>query len=315
MKILWKSSLSGLADRLLDLYLLATISKISGSKLCVLWQENTNVTEFQAAVWPTSRKLDWKPEIFLQYIELPKFISFVNESDWSAAKANEYYEFSHYLGGIHSPESFYAQYEYELKEHLGVTITNDDFVKQFYQLIHQIKPTRQLNELLGSMQIPDIGVHLRRTDKVVLNPDVGQIHTSELSFLNAITRIYLNSILKMSRHQQICLYFCSDDPLVRVRWEKLYCEDKNLKIIKLPPMLKDYETTYFDLFMLSRCKSIVMSQRHSNFSLFASLINRSKLVYFYKNNPMNVAGHFKNMKLFTLSLLQKIHLKLKLIRH
>lgn len=312
MKILWKSSLSGLSDRLLDLFLVATISKISGRELYVLWQENQHITDFQLSVWPKSRLLDWKPEIFLQYFQLPKFITFVNQVEWDDINTTNEYEFSHYLGGVYSPQSFFNTYGNEFKEKLGLNITNADFMREFYKMMRQFKPTTQFSDLLEATPIPDFGIHLRRTDKVVADPDAGQIHEKELIFLNSITKIYLNSIIKINGDKNLSIYFCSDDPLERAKWEELYSNHSHLTIIKPPCFLKDYELNYFDLLMLSRCKTIVLSQRHSNFSLFASLINQTRLIFFYKNNPMNKEGHFKNMKLFTPNLFQKISLRFKL---
>jgi hypothetical protein len=224
------------------------------------------------------------------------------------------YECSHYLGGIHYPQSFFNIYRNEFEEKLGINITKADFVREFYNMMRQFKPTTQFGDLLEVMPIPDFGIHLRRTDKVVTIPDAGQIHEKELNFLNTLTKIYLNSIIKKSNDKNLSIYFCSDDPLEKAKWENLYSKNTNLVIIKPPSLLKDYELNYFDLLMLSRCKTIVLSQRHSNFSLFASLINQTRLIFFYKNNPMNKEGHFKNMKLFTPNLFQKISLRLKLFK-
>jgi len=38
--------------------------------------------------------------------------------------------------------------------------------------------------------------------------------------------------------------------------------------------------------MLSQSKKIIMSQKHSNFSIFSSLIRETELIYFYKDNNL-----------------------------
>ena len=62
--------------------------------------------------------------------------------------------------------------------------------------------------------------------------------------------------------------------------------------------LLDIEKTYVDLYLLSQSKNIVLSQKHSNFSVFASQINRVRLFYFFKDNDMIKNGNFKNAVLF-----------------
>jgi hypothetical protein len=311
MIILWKSSLSGLADRLMDLYLMATIGKIKDATLYVLWPENKNITDFQFKVWPKSRLLDWKPEVFTEYLMLPSIVKFIDEDEFNRLSKEENYEFKHYLGGIYSPQSFYKKFQSEIKDGLNMHISEDEFTFEFYSLISQLKPTEKFSNLLNLNIRPDISIHLRRTDKVVDNPDAGQIQLDELKFLNEVTKICLDKLIGNCTNDYINLYFCSDDPLVRAQWIKMYKGKKKVKIINSPSAISNFESTYFDLLTLSMSHSIILSQKHSNFSLLASLINQSKLIYFFDTNPMNINGSFKNMELFKPSIVDKIHLKLK----
>jgi hypothetical protein len=190
-------------------------------------------------------------------------------------------------------------------------ISEDEFTFEFYSLISQLKPTEKFSNLLNLNIRPDISIHLRRTDKVVDNPDAVQIQLDELKFLNEVTKICLDKLIGNCTNDYINLYFCSDDPLVRAQWIKMYKGKKKVKIINSPSAISNFESTYFDLLTLSMSHSIILSQKHSNFSLLASLINQSKLIYFFDTNPMNINGSFKNMELFKPSIVDKIHLKLK----
>jgi len=314
MKILWKSSLSGLADRLMDLFLMATVSKCANLDLCVLWAENKDITEFQLKVWPKERFSNWRPEVFLEYLQLPSFIEFLEEEKWNSLNTDKNYIFSDYLGGVYSPNSFYDKFYDLLKKDLQVNFSKSTFESEFYQLLHSFRPTKRLELALNNIAFPDISVHLRRTDKVVASPDAVQIHTKELKFLNEITKTCLEDLISKNSasNKKINIYFCSDDPLIKNKWEKLYKGNSKINVLHTPESINSIESTYFDLFMLSRSKFILLSQMHSNFSLFASLINQSKLIYLFKNNPFGLNNSFKNMFFFKPSIFQKLRIKFNL---
>ena len=66
-----------------------------------------------------------------------------------------------------------------------------------------------------------------------------------------------------------------------------------------------YEKTYVDIYMMSRCDVIILSQKHSSFSLFASLIGGCKLIYLYEDCQINKVNfnkldniiYYKNYKI------------------
>ncbi len=292
---------------------MATIAEIKGATLCVLWSENKNITDFQLKVWPKSRLLDWKPDVFIEYLNLPGMVRFVDECEYDSLISGENYEFKHYLGGIYSPQSFYNKFQLEIKGGLNIHVSEDEFITHFYCLISQLKPTEKFSNLFKLNGQPDISIHLRRTDKVVDDPDAVQIQLNELKYLNEVTKLCLDKLIRNSPKDCINLYFCSDDPLVKDQWVKMYKRNNKVKIINSPNSISNVESTYFDLLTLSMSHIIVLSQRHSNFSLLASLVNQCKLIYFFDKNPMNINGSFKNMELFKLSIADKILLKLKTI--
>ena len=67
MKIVWaNSSLSGLCDRFIDLFLMAAMARVLSSELIVPWKINRNFTERQLRVWDKARFDDYKYENFSQ---------------------------------------------------------------------------------------------------------------------------------------------------------------------------------------------------------------------------------------------------------
>jgi hypothetical protein len=149
-------------------------------------------------------------------------------------------------------------------------------MKLFYETMDEFKPTEKLLNLVSNLPKPDLAVHLRRQDKVRTNPDLVSINYNDLEELNKIT---METVEKLASNK--ILYIASDDEL-----EKYKYQNKFNSIIDTNEYIS-YERTYVDLYMMSISNYIILSQRHSNFSLLASLMNRSKLIYFYEECLIN----------------------------
>ena len=122
---------------------------------------------------------------------------------------------------------------------------------------------------------PKVGVHLRRTDKIDNQHSCG-VNSYELVKLNINTCGVVDKFLKYGK----CIYISSDSEREFNNYLNRYkenCINENI------PLEKSIEKTYVDIYMLSLCDYVIMSQYHTNFSVFAAMINRNKVIYFYEN--------------------------------
>lgn len=266
-KILWtQPSGSGLCDRLLDLMLMSAYAKVFDFDLHLEWIEgaskdlnNWKKTEYEIATWEQVRYKDFRYEIFSQYFTLPDNIK-INDLGYSF----DIY-FNKYLGGVYSPINFHNNF---LKD----TISYEDFLIIFKQTLKQFNPKEKLLDLVKDLPKPDVSLHLRRGDKIRVDIDSGSISIQELDNLNNLTLHIANKLIS----NDTFVYIASDDKEEKRYYETIF------NSIKYGECL-EYEKTYIDMYMLSVSKWIILSQKHSNFSLFNSLINEAKLIYLYSN--------------------------------
>lgn len=277
MKIVWmNSTLSGLCDRFVDLFLLAAMMRVLGSELIVPWRINRNFTERQLKTWDKARFEDYKYENFSQYFSLPKSIKILTEEEFSNYDLTGHYHFNDYLGGVFTPASFYRKY-------LTGICSYEVFEESHSQVLREFTPKQKLLDIVGCSPNSDLAIHLRRGDKVNDSPNEVEIAVNALQDLDEMTKLCADKIL--SRKNSATVFICSDEDSFLKQYEQRYAESGH-RILKAVNECTRVERTYVDLFLLSRAKTIVMSQKHSNFSLFASQVGNSNLVYFYKNNPM-----------------------------
>lgn len=282
-KLIWpNSSLSGLCDRLIDLHLMAALAEILDRQLILEWKKTTELNDFQRVTWSSARQLDYLVENFTRYFYLPRNIRFVklisDEIDDSCVF------FNHYLGGVYSPKTFFDKY-------CGNFCTYESFENIYYKKINEFKPTSKLLDLIGILPEINISVHLRRGDKVTSDPDFVQIHTTELSDLEILTGKCFSDQLSKYQPRNPNVFICSDSELAKKSFIENNCSSCN--VIDINNQFYDYEKTYIDIFLLSISDVIILSQRHSNFSLFSSLINKKKLIYLYESKLIG-DGAYKN---------------------
>ena len=115
---------------------------------------------------------------------------------------------------------------------------------------------------------------MRREDKIRLTDIDGVVlDYRELSNINVLTENVIDSYLEKNPNDKIL--FCSDDNDEKIKWEEKY---KNNVII--PPIFDyDYEQTYYDTYIMSISDNILLSQRYSGFSMFASFLNKKNFIY------------------------------------
>lgn len=285
-KLIWPcSSLSGLCDRLLDLHLVAAMARLENRELVLDWKLQSGFTEHQLKTWNSARFEDYKKENFTQYFNLPQNVRLV-ESIHKEPRTSQDSIFPEYIGGCHSPKTFNSRFcgQYSLEQ----------FNEAFNEVTGEFTPTEKLLNLVSNINIPEIGVHLRRGDKITATPDPVQLHSNDLNDLNLMTENCLEKLITSNTP----VFVCSDtkeskDNLVN----KFKSKCNFIEFNSTHP----FEQTYIDIYLLSKCKTIIMSQKHSNFSLFCSLLNKAKLIYFYKNNEMFQRASFSHVELYSKS--------------
>lgn len=75
MSLIWKNSTkSGLCDRLLDLFIMASYSKLINKKIFLKWEEQP-INKIQEKVWNPTRFDDYKIVNLKKYFTLPEHIN------------------------------------------------------------------------------------------------------------------------------------------------------------------------------------------------------------------------------------------------
>jgi hypothetical protein len=298
MKILWtNSTLSGLGDRLIDLFLLAAFARSCNAILYVVWQNCCELNSLQKKTWPKSRLEGYKIENLSQYFKFPKNIVFCTEiSIQKYCRDKRNIQFNDYLGGIYTASSFYSKFYSKYKKNENFNLLG--FENAFRETLNDFQPKHKLLKKFESQVFPDISVDLRRGDKVTLKPDIFSVSHEEQFNLNTVTELCINE-LSDSNLSIKTIYFCSDDSNLLYRFRKKYSSIRNLNLITMPQNTKGFEKTYVDLWMLASSKKIILSQRHSNFSIFASYLKNARLIYFYFDNRLITNNNFLNKQIYT----------------
>ena len=111
-----------------------------------------------------------------------------------------------------------------------------------------------------------------------LNNEV--IDYRELNDLNELTKIAVDSFLEKKPNSKIL--FCSDDEEEKLKWENMYKD----YYLKTPSFEFDFEQTYYDMYLMSISKNVLLSQRYSGFSMFSSFINKNNFVYLLEDSQI-----------------------------
>jgi len=292
--LLWTNpSITCLGDRLLDTMILSTYCKILDADLYFPWKDcpftigainpTYSYKDGVEKTWDKVRFDDYKFENYTKYFNLPNNIK-INQTLETPT-----FFFNETLGGCVSPILFYKKY-------LTNVCSIEDFKQSFRETMNEFKPTDKLLELVANKTKPKVSVHLRRTDKISTKGDYSSFMTYDgLDRLNELTKEAISELYDGNR----LFYFSSDDIEERDKYNTLYSSH-----IEHDITCTDIEKTYIDLYMLSVSEYIILSQIHSNFSIFASYINGSKLIYLYDNCMIITQGfnesenfiYYKNLK-------------------
>ena len=280
--IFWTNSTkSGLCDRLLDLSLMASLAKLYNYNLILKWEpfysssggytpSNKNAEESGFTKYDSRRYEDYLYENFTQYFTVPQNVNVFQDSQMKDLEID--FLFEDYLGGVHSVKTFWEKY-------LSQKVSFQNFLLIYEDILSEFKPTQKLLDVVNSINSPKLSVHLRRTDKVVIDPD--HFAVSEVEELNKKTLDSINSFIQKNG-EDVKIYFSSDDNREKNEYKNRY---KNYLVEEKLPDL-GFINTYIDMFLLSTSETIILSQKHSNFSIFCSLIGKTRLIYLYDDCPI-----------------------------
>ena len=302
MSLFWiNSTRSGLCDRLIDLFIVSSMAKLYNKNIYLCWYEQP-IHEIQKNIWNKIRFNDYKIKNVKKYFIFPEIINIISEEELNNM-INNYNNhlnennmiFDIYLGGIYSPITFYDKFidkKYSLENYINI----------FFDLINKFKPRLKLLKLINNLPKNIISIHLRRTDKTTnlfSYIDTSGVALNELEILDSNTKKIINKLLEEKNYY---LYFSSDCNNTKILYEEEYKKKLNKKyILNFKNNIKnEIEQTYIDIYIMSISNYIIMSQRHSSFSLFSSLINKNNLIYLYNDSIINKNKYyeFENIKYY-----------------
>lgn len=295
MSFIWtKSSKSGLCDRLIDLFIITAYAQLYKKDLYLTWEVQP-INNIQRKNWNTIRFNDYKIENVKKYFIFPKCIHFLSMEELQNKIKNKSYNdilFDNYLGGIYSPITFYEKF-------INNTYKLEDYLNIFQKLIHYFQPTSRLLNLVSDIPKDLITVHLRRTDKSSMYVPARDAHGIELKYIDDLNNKTKNVINQFIEKKYDKYYFSSDCPITKKEYEDIYQKQNIINYT----INQDIEQTYIDIYLMSQSKYIILSQRHSSFSLFSSMINKTQFIYFYEDsivnhNKYNILNHIHFIKDF-----------------
>jgi hypothetical protein len=279
MSFIWTtSSKSGLCDRLIDIFIITAWAQLYNKDLYLTW-EVQHINNIQEIIWNHIRFNDYKIENVKKYFIFPNCIHVLSKEELQNKIKNKSKNdilFNNYLGGIYSPITFYEKFinkTYKLEEYLNI----------FQKLIHQFQPTSKLLDLVSDIPKDLVTVHLRRTDKSSIYISAKNAHGIELKDIDDLNNQTKNLINQFIEKKYNKYYFSSDCPTTKKEYEEIYQKQNIINYT----INQDIEQTYIDIYLMSQSKYIILSQNHSSFSLFSSMINKTQFIYFYEDSIVN----------------------------
>ena len=288
-----KPNLSGIGDRLFDLILIYTYSKyLNCDKLFLHWGVVTNDMVGNNSIFSKKRKektpfreFDYLLENLKKYIILPDDIIFVSQKKMNnLIKLNKDYKFRFHLGIKYTLYTFMEKFIKPKK----FTEFEKNYFDNFKKIKFQNIPIKICDYFKNNKVIT---VHLRRGDKVMNEGQQYGIKEDQLSNLNEITCEAIN-ILRNYNFENF--NFISDEKKIRDEYISIFKNKSKCQFFD-----GDYiSQTYYDLYSLAHSNIIILSQKFSVFSIFASLINKSKLYYLLDNKKIRKFKKYEHINYF-----------------
>jgi len=126
MYLIWeKSTLSGICDRLADMFLMLTLARIKDKKLVLIWEKYE-----LKRIDPKFREHDYELQNLKKYIDIPNDVIFVDSIEEFQNYDGE--RFTRYLGGVFSIHTFYKKF--------CRNIPIESFITKYDTVISEFKP-------------------------------------------------------------------------------------------------------------------------------------------------------------------------------
>lgn len=244
---------SGLADRLTDIFYMATYGRVRNSTICFAWKD-----------FKPNPSLDVKhrsTDILLENVQ--KYISFPKEISCGKANCIKFdATFDSYIGGSMKPEDFYLTY-------LASICSEEKFQTSLAEVAKDFVFSEDIRNHLNTLPENFMTFHIRRGDKVRKGSHDGCFITSdELNWLNDITYKSIDYYINQGFED---FFICGDEDHKMTPFIN-YINSKNKRTFTSPSNLQKWQKTYYDLGIMTKSKINVTSQRFSSFSRFPSLI-------------------------------------------
>lgn len=245
--------MSGLGDRLIDIYMLAGLARVRGDKIYVNWPA------FPAkSIDVSHRATDILLENVLKFLSFPPEIVFDRDSPTEDA-------FESYMGGGGDVNGFYGSY-------VAGSATLDEFKAALSGVAKDFIFCEAIRAYLETVPQKFVTLHIRRGDKVRNEPTDGTYtHITELDWLNQMTYKALDYYMAQGYDT---FFVCGDEDEKKMPFVA-HIESKGKTIFKVPEMPK-WQSTYYDMATMTQSDFNLASQRYSSFSRFPSFIGKGQ---------------------------------------
>lgn len=276
-------SKSGLCDKLIDVITLSSYTHFTNKTLVIpkiVFEQADRTKNFSP-----SRYHDILVENLESLMDFDGKVKFIDNNQLNEYSTCEV--FNTYLGGCYPILDFYQKW-------LSDICSLDQYLDYFKTEISKHFSFTPIYGLpLLNVNNSYIGLHLRRTDKVSQHPDYGQIHLQELNECDTNTK---KACLDLIARGYEDFYVCGDDKEVCLEYIQ-FLKDNGGRNIKSSSI--DFETTgwqksYVDLYYLRNCYAIIMSCKHSNFSLVPSILGNKKIITVFDEEKLQSSLLYKS---------------------
>jgi hypothetical protein len=173
--------------------------------------------------------------------------------------------------------------------------TYDEVINAYINMASRIQPSPVISKYIPEGLESHIGIHLRRTDKIVENPDASHEMTPvEYDVIITRLKLYVQEYISTQRPDETTyFYVLSDDEVYKdefIQYLHTVGNDANRNIQVTTTSERDipehirqtYAGAYpvLEFFALQRCKMIIQCAKYSTFSMAAALISQKPLVNF-----------------------------------
>ena len=284
-----KGCANGLGDRILDVIGSMLVAKYTNSYVEHIWHNK------QANIY-------FNNSILSRQYELSESADFKIER-WGCMGSMGYMSVSSSEGTkeLVSPNSAYSLSPVGLSQGILKHVPLSTIAKDFKEMCNTlIFAPRAIDDVLTNSRIGEaIGIHLRRTDKIVDMVDSTNVEcvTSKNKYDSMMTN--MSSYIAKTAPGQL-FFICTDDPkYLPIFKAEIMNLNSTAEFVSFDSLEQTVQSVpAFDLFALSRCRQIFQATLYSSFSLTASLIGNIPIVNFMYHESVSMIHLWKSCNVF-----------------